>query len=79
MIKDIPEKLNVLTSKMKEVLQEKIADATTKIKMDYEALTDLTGQYDVSDETKQSGCDLLRRVISEIFHLHGYLQSRCND
>lgn len=53
LIKDIPEQLNVLNSRITEILQEKIVSAIAEIKLDEEALGELTKQYDVSEETKQ--------------------------
>jgi len=52
LIKDIPEQLNVLNNQVSQVLQGKIVDAITKIKLDQEVLAELTKQYNVSEETK---------------------------
>ena len=66
MIKDIPEKLNVLTKKMEEVLQSKIEDATKKIKIDFETAASLAGQDDVSTETKQLVMNRYEELLASI-------------
>lgn len=66
MIKDIPEKLNVLSNQIAEVLAKKKVNAAAKIELDYEALTELTKQYHVSDETKQLVKTHYKEVLEEI-------------
>jgi len=53
MIKDIPEKLYVLTGEIQVILKDKIDEATAKINEDYEVLVELAKQYYVTEDTRK--------------------------
>lgn len=53
LIKEIPEQVYVLNNQISQVLEGKVVNAISKIKLDEEALAELTKQDGVSEETKQ--------------------------